>query len=248
MVTLEARNTQQTAARGAAGRPGVGPVVSARRNHRVAGIFVLTVLTVLTVLIIVPSRARAQLDTIHFLTLKTGYQTPSGDNIFEKLENEYGELQEDRKMKTTGIELDIYGASRGITGMGLGVDIHTYQKTFHFRDPDGIKPEENLFLKGFGVMFTFKAYLRLNYFYPFIGGGLGNYYVNYRQEKNPFLIRETLPEVYTFRTGFRSLLGRFGVLFEGGYTKATAQVKTPVGSGTLEMGGVFYNLGLSWLY
>ncbi|MDH4249160.1 MAG: hypothetical protein OEW39_15250 [Deltaproteobacteria bacterium] len=185
---------------------------------------------------------------LHFLTYKSGNQNPTGGDLFTLLEQVHGPVQGPRQVRTAGVEFDYYGSSRGKTGMGLGVDAQQYKATFQFRDPAGVLPPEDVFLKTASLMFTLKGYLRLGYFYPFYALGLGNYYIKYQQYNQPLYLRETLSEAYTARVGFRSLFGRVGILAEGGYIQARTKLEVWDGVGSLQFGGVFKTLGVFWAW
>jgi hypothetical protein len=227
-------------------------MVSAVRTPRGAGRLIppgiLAALALLAALLAVPGAARAQNDTLYFLTVKKGMQTPTGDTLFTNLERDHGPLLGNRTMAPEAIDLDIYGVSSGSAGLGLGVEVNRSEKTFSFRDPGQALPPELATVRIQGVLFTLKAYLRWGIFLPFVGAGLGNYYVNYEQDVDAFAIRAAADQVYTARAGFRLLLGRLGLLLEVGNTTARVNLDTPSGPSTLELGGPFTFLGLSWVF
>ncbi|HEX9843567.1 MAG TPA: hypothetical protein VGC20_12490, partial [bacterium] len=109
--------------------------------------------------------------------------------------------------------------------------------------PDGFK--STMVVKG--VLFTLKTFLRFESFMPFIGLGIGNYYLNY-SESTTLSLRDSPDEVYNARAGFRLLFGRLGLLFEGGRTHARLDVPSTSGRNSLELGGTYSNVGLSWMF
>ncbi len=194
-----------------------------------------------------PRPARAQADTLYFVTVKGGFQEPSGDEQFDLLERDHGPLEGDRRVAPLGIELDMYSV-RNRAGLALGIEVHRWEETFRFRDPAAVLPPEDVNLWGQGVLFTFKTFLRAGSFFPFVGAGLGNYYVKYRELSSGRFIQESVE--HTARAGFRFLLGRLGLLAEPGVTHAPVELETVAGEppATLELGGRYASAGLSWTF
>ena len=189
--------------------------------------------------------AAAQEGTLYFLTIKNGVSdaSGSGESIFGNFaQSAHGPLQGDRKVSTRGVELDIYGVSRSSVGLGIGMEVLEYNKTFILQDGERV----NLDAKG--VLFSLKTFLRLGPVFPYIGVGLGNYYVNYSQAAAAISLRDSPASVYNARAGVRILFGRLGLLLEAGQTRAQLPVQTDVGRATLELGGTYRNVGLSWVF
>ena len=99
-----------------------------------------------------------------------------------------------------------------------------------------------------GVLFTFKTFLRWGDVFPFFGAGLGNYYVNYDEAMSGISFRDSPDSVYNARVGVRILVGRLGLLAEAGNTHAQLPIVTGSGPATLELGGNYSNVGLSWAF
>ena len=191
-----------------------------------------------------PQGASAQTGTLYFLTVKRGLAdaSGSGENAFQLLETAggHGPLQGPRAVETTALELDIYGVSRNSAGLGIGLEVLRYAHDFTMQD--GYR----VYLRTKGVLFTFKAFLRWGDVLPFVGAGLGNYYVNYDESAAGISFRDSPDSVYNARVGLRVLLGRLGLLLEAGNTRAQLPIVTGAGPATLELGGKYGNLGLSW--
>ncbi|HUJ74528.1 MAG TPA: hypothetical protein VL359_06695, partial [bacterium] len=83
---------------------------------------------------------------------------------------------------------------------------------------------------------------------PFIGIGSGNYYVKYVQQQAGVSFLDSASGVFSYRGGFRLLMGRLGLLVETGQTLATLHLDAEGTPATLELGGYFTNVGLSWLF
>ena len=195
-------------------------------------------------LLIGAAPAAAQTGTLYFLTLKRGTTdaTGSGENLFQVLEPTRGKLTGERAVETSGAELDIYGLSGARGRMGLGVEITRYQKDFNLSGGEIVR------LRTLGVLFTLTSFYRIGIFNPFIGAGIGNYYVNYNQVQGAISVRDSPDTVYTGRIGMRVMLGRLGVVWETGSTKAEQSIPTDAGTGVLELGGAFTNLGLTVMF
>jgi hypothetical protein len=202
-------------------------------------------LLVLALLALAPATAAAQTGTLYFFTVKRGIAdaTGSGENVFQVLQaGGQGALQGDRAVHTTSVELDIYGVSRGSAGLGIGMEVLRYERNF------ALQGGEVVHMRAKGVLFSLKTFLRLGDVFPFFGAGLGNYYVNYDEAVSGISFRDSPDAVYNARVGVRWLLGRLGLLAEAGNTHAQLPIETGVGPATLELGGTYTNLGLSWAF
>jgi hypothetical protein len=187
--------------------------------------------------------AAAQSETLYFLTIKRGFTdaSGSGEDLFDRLGAAHGKLTGGRGTQTGAVELDIYGVSRDAMGLGVGLEVLGYDHDWLFGDGTQVH------LRTKGVLFTFKTFLRLGSVFPFFGFGLGNYYVNYSQTGGPSL-RDSPDAVYNVRAGVRVLLGRLGLLLEAGNTRAQLPIDTDIGRAKLELGGIYSNVGLSWVF
>lgn len=216
----------------------------ARRTHLLL-LFTAT-LAVAGLIIASPGKGNAA-ETFYFLTLKAGEMTAenSGDTLFDRLEEESGELQGDRKVSTLGIEFDLYTAPSPIFAIGLGLETHEYSKSFSFVDFSGALPSERISIEGRTLLYTLKAYLRFGAFLPFVGVGSGNYYVKYKEKIGGASFIDAAPEVWTARVGLRMLVGRLGLLLEYGQIRAPLKIRSRSDGATLELGGTYTAVGLS---
>jgi len=187
--------------------------------------------------------ARAQSSTLYYFTVKKGQLDPSnsGDTYLKELETTHGDPNDDRVVQPLSFELDIYGITSGSFGLGVGLEALGYTKTYFF--PDG----EVVHMGVKGMHFTLKTFLRYGAFLPFLGLGIGNYYVNLSQSSG-LSIRESPEEVYNARVGFRYQPNRWGILLEYGVTHAELEVPGQQNKSTLELGGQYTNLGISWIF
>lgn len=203
----------------------------------------LVVLVAAAGLVAVARPAAAQTTTLYFLTLKKGITDGgNGENLFSKVEAVHGAKNGGRAVATNSVELDIYGVGTGYTGLGVGVEMVSYSHAWVLAD------YEKVHMSTKGVLFTFKTFLRLGSVYPFFGFGLGNYYVNFDETPTGPSLRDSPDTVYNGRVGMRILFGRLGLLLEVGRTHAQLPILTDVGKATLELGGQYSNIGLSWLF
>ncbi|MEE8435109.1 MAG: hypothetical protein V3S64_10020, partial [bacterium] len=78
--------------------------------------------------------------------------------------------------------------------------------------------------------------------------GIGNYYINLGQSSG-LSLRLSPKNVFNFRGGIFVLLNRhWGLVLEAGQTSAEVDVPTATGSKTLELGGSYANLGISFVF
>ncbi len=244
--------TRMDKATGAA-RPGSAPRAPRRRAARADTTALLAPLlltplllaVLLAVLLLGARPAAAQDGTLYFVTIKKGVSdaSRSGETIFSNFaQSAHGPLQGEHKLNTRGVELDIYSVSRSSAGLGIGMEVVEYNQSFYLQDG------EKVTLDAKGVLFSLKTFLRLGPVFPFVGVGLGNYYVNYSQAAAAISFRDSPDSVYNARVGVRILLGRLGLLLEAGDTRAKLPIQTDVGRATLELGGSYQNVGLSWVF
>jgi hypothetical protein len=190
--------------------------------------------------------AAAQSNALYFLSLKRGTidATGSGENLFERLDTVagHGPLQGERSAPTWGLEFDVYGIAEREAGLGLGIEVVQYDKTWRMQDG------EEIHMRGKGVLFTIKRYWRLGSVLPFVAAGLGNYYLNYEQNPGGPTFRDSPSSAYTARAGVRWMLGRFGLLLEAGATHAALPITIDVGTADVELGGRYANGGLFWVF
>lgn len=193
-----------------------------------------------------PTAALAQTGNLYFFTVKGGSLDTSstGDQYFDYITNTegHGALLNNRKVQTINFEQDIYGISGNGVGLGVGLELLRYNKQFVFQDGERL----NTVVKG--IHFTIKTYLRLGGYFPFLGAGIGNYYVN-MDRSSGLSLRSSPSDVYNLRVGLFHLLGRhWGLLLEAGQTSAQLDVPVAGGTQTLELGGSYTNLGLSYVF
>jgi hypothetical protein len=228
-----------------AARTGARPSVPWRAGLRSAlRAGLLTALLAVLVLAAGTRPARAQEGSLYFVTIKKGVTdaSGSGESIFNDFAAAGDPLKSNRQVKTRSIELDVYGISRGNAGLGIGLEVVEYDQAFYLQSGERV----NLDAKG--VLFSLKTFLRMGPFFPFVGLGLGNYYVNYAQAAAAISFRDSPDSAYNARAGVRILLGRLGLLLEAGNTHARLPVQTSVGRSTLELGGYYRNVGISWVF
>ena len=194
-----------------------------------------------------PATVSAQ-GVLYFLSLRKGIQTPSGDNAFNEWERNHGALQNGREVHTTGVEMDVFSVSESGFGLGLGLEVHNYEKTFNFEDKNGVLPPEQVYISGNGVLFSLKTYFRFGDFLPYLGAGLGNYYLRFREQQSGLNSSQSVDEVYAFKVGARYTLGKFGMLVEAGSISALTNITLRTGKTTLQAGGSYYLYGLSYLF
>lgn len=224
---------------------GAGTAALRRVTRGCRLIALLSAAALLTALLALGGRpATAQTSTLYFLTLKHGITDGgNGETLFNKVEAVHGAKDGSRDVPTNSIELDIYGVSGGHTGLGVGVEMVTYDHAWVLADG------EKVHMNAKGVLFTFKTFLRLGSVFPFFGFGLGNYYVNFDETPTGPSLRDSPDTVYNARVGMRILLGsHLGLLLEAGNTHAQVPIFTDVGKATLELGGPYSNVGVSWLF
>lgn len=206
-------------------------------------------LIVLLAAAVLPERARAQEATLVFLTVKTGEQQAGGGTLFDTLAANHGPLQENRTVIRRGAELDIYAVTRRKYGLAVGLELMDYDKTFTFSNPAGGLPPEYLRLQARSFLYTLKGFLRFGDFLPFVGVGSGSYYVSYSEQASRLSFVDSATNVFSYRAGFRWLLvGRLGLLVEAGEISAPIRVFSNGKSSTLDLGGSFYNAGLSYVW
>lgn len=189
--------------------------------------------------------AWGQTGTAYFITVKKGSldASSSGDTFISEIETTqgHGDLVGDRISQPFSIQFDIYGVSASRVGLDIGLELLGYNKSFIFADG------ERVYITVKGMHFTFNTLARLGAFMPYIGFGIGNYYVNLVQSSGLDL-RTSPEEVYNAHAGFRVMAGRLGILVEVGITSALTEIPGLSGDATLELGGTYTNLGLSWLF
>lgn len=192
--------------------------------------------------------AAAQEATLYFLTVKQG-QEQVGGNLFNTLAANHGPLQGDKTVTQTGFSFDIYAVTRKKYGLAISLELMDYDKTFPFKDPTGTLPPEQVRLQGRSVLYSLEGFLRFGDFLPFIGIGTGTYYVSYNEQVSKLSFIDTATNVFTSRIGFRWLLvGRWGILAEVGQTSAPIQVVSNNKTSTLDLGGPFWNGGISYVW
>ena len=247
MVTPSRHTPAPAAAR--AGRSGIAPPSAAgalRRGARWLG-FPLALLLLGIGLQARP--AAGQEATLMFLTLKEGEQAAGGGTLLGTLSAAHGPALENRTAIRRGVELDIYAVTRSKFGLAVGLEVMDYLKTFSFSDPSGALPPERLRLDARSFLYTLKGFLRFGDFLPFIGIGSGTYYVSYNEELSQLSFLDSSIGVLAYRVGFRWLLvGRLGLLVEAGEISAPIQVFSNNAMSTLDLGGSFFNAGLSYVW
>lgn len=208
-----------------------------------------TLLAALLASALLPGAARAQEATLFFLTAKTGEQQAGGGSLFETLAASHGPLQDNRTVIRRGMELDIYAVTRHKFGLAVGLEVMDYEKTFAFSDPAGGLTPERLKLDGRSFLYTLKGFLRFGDFLPFIGLGTGSYYVSYNEEVSQLSFLDSATGVLAYRAGFRWLMSRrLGLLAEAGEISAPIKVLSNGTVSTLDLGGSFFNAGLSYAW
>lgn len=206
----------------------------------------LLISLVISLLAGVPAAALGQSGNLFIFSVKAGRldTSTSGDTFIDFLEtNEgHGALKTSRQEDTINFEQDIYAISSARVGIGIGLEILSYRKQHVFQDGETL----NIVVKG--VHFTFKTYLRLGALFPFLGVGIGNYYINLDQSSG-LSLRLSPKDVYNFRGGVFFLLSRnWGLVLEAGQTSAEVEVPTTTGSETFELGGTYANFGISYVF
>jgi hypothetical protein len=198
---------------------------------------------------LLPGSALAQERTLVFLTVKQGEQQAGGGSLFGTIAANHGPLQDSRTVTRTGIELDIYAVTRHKYGLAVGLEVMDYDKTFTFSDPNGVLPPERLRLDARSFLYTLKGFLRYGDFLPFVGIGTGTYYVSYNEQVSGLSFLDSATNVFAYRAGFRWLMaGHLGLLVEAGEISAPLRVNSNNTNSTLELGGSFWNAGLSWVW
>ena len=189
-------------------------------------------------------------ETLYFLTLKRARMSAegAGDNLLERLAEEHGEVQDDREVATSGVELGIYAAASSRYGIGVSLEVHDYAKEYDFSDNGGGLPPEQIRLETRALLYTLNGFLRFGRFLPYVGLGTGNYYVKYRERAAGVSFIDTAPQVWTVRAGFRMLFGRLGLLAEAGQIRAPLTIRSRSEQSTLELGGDYTALGISWSF
>lgn len=227
-------------ARPATARPGRGPLAAALAGALLA----LVALAGLSA-----RQAQAQEHTLVFLTVKQGEQQTGGGSLFGTLAANHGPLQDDRTVTRRGIELDLYAVTRHKYGLALGLEVMDSDKTYRFSDPNGVLPPERLRLDTRSFLYTLMGFLRYGDFLPFAGIGTGTTYVSYNEEVSGLSFLDSATNVFSYRAGFRWLMaGRLGVLVEAGEISAPIRVNSNNTTSTLDLGGSFWNAGLSWVW
>lgn len=193
-----------------------------------------------------PAAALGQSGNLYFLSVKRGLldTSTSGDTFIDYLETSegHGALLTGRQEDTIAFEQDIYAISGAGLGLGVGLEILSYKKQHVFQDGETL----DIVVKG--VHFTLKTYLRLGGLLPFLGAGIGNYYVNLNQSSG-LSLRISPKNVYNLRAGLFFLASRsWGLVLEAGQTSAEVEIPTATGSETLELGGSYATLGLSYVF
>jgi hypothetical protein len=187
--------------------------------------------------------------TLVFLTAKTGEQQVGGGSLFGTLAANHGSLQDSRTVTRNGFELDIYAVTPKKYGLAIGLEVMDYDKTFTFSDSTGVQTPERLRLQARSFLYTLKGYLRYGDFLPFAGIGTGTYYVSYNEEVSGLSFLDSAVNVFAYRVGFRWLMiGRIGLLVEGGEISAPIKVNSNNTTSTLDLGGMFWNAGLSYVW
>lgn len=212
--------------------------------HGLAGCLLMALL--ISLLAGFPAAALGQSGNLYFFTIKGGQldTSTSGDTFIEYLATTegHGALQTSRQEDTINFEQDIYAISASGMGLGVGLEILSYTKQHVFQDG------ETLSMVVKGVHFTLKTYLRLGRLFPFLGAGIGNYYINFEQSSG-LSLRLSPKDVYNLRGGIFVLLSRhWGLVLEAGNTSAEVDIPTANGSKTLELGGSYANFGISYVF
>jgi hypothetical protein len=187
--------------------------------------------------------------TLVFFTVKTGEQTAGGGDLFDTLAANHGALRDSRTVTRNGFDLDIYAVTPHKYGLAVGLELMDYDKTFHFSNPSGGQTPENLRLQTRSFLFTLKGYLRFGDFLPFVGIGTGTYYVSYNEKVSGLSFLDAATSIVAYRAGFRWLMvGRLGLLVEAGEISAPIHVTSNNTTSTLDLGGAFTNVGLSYVW
>jgi hypothetical protein len=226
-------------------------MVTPSQRLRPAGLAGLARLAALVAALAVLAAARpahAQEATVFFLTAKTGQQEVGG-SLFKTLANNHGPLQENHTVNRAGFELDVYAVTRKKFGLAVGMEVMQFDKTFTFFDKSGVLPTERLRLDGRSFLYTLKGYLRFGNVLPFFGVGTGSYYVSYDEKVSKLSFLDVSTPVLAYRAGLRWLVaGHWALLAEGGEIIAPIHVTTGNQGATLELGGSFWNLGVSYAW
>jgi len=192
--------------------------------------------------------ADAQEATIYFLTAKAGQQDVGG-SLFKTLAANHGPLRDAKTVTREGFDFDIYAVTRHHYGLAIGIDLMDYDQTFHFQGLSGVQTPEQLRLQARSILYTLMGFLRFGDFLPFIGLGTGTYYVHYNEKVSGLSFADAAADVFAYRAGFRWLMvGRWGLLVEVGQIDAPLRVLSNNVSSTLDLGGGFYNVGLSYVW
>ena len=206
----------------------------------------LAILAALTLaLTAAPRRAPAQGQLAYFLTLRSGVQNAegSGDTLFEDFEAEHGPFTGTRDVETEGLEFDLITFPSQDYGVGLGIEYHQYFKVFFFQDPTGALPSSRITLKGRALLYTLKFYRRFDSFWPYLGLGTGNYFMNF-SEGGMVRFFEASTEVYHGRVGVRIPIGSWSLVLEYGRTHAPITIQTRPNLPVLELGGTYRSVGI----
>jgi hypothetical protein len=195
-----------------------------------------------------PRQVQAQEATLFFLTAKGGQQDVGG-SLFNTLQATHGHLLDSKTVDRAGFDLDIYAVTRSKFGLAIGLEVMQFAKTFSFQDPTGVQTPEQLHLDGRSFLYTLKAFARYGDFLPFFGIGTGTYYLSYNERVSKLSFLDVATDVFSYRAGFRWLLaGRWGMLAEYGEISAPLRVQTNNTTSTLQLGGTFWNAGISYVW
>lgn len=225
-------------------------MVTRRRTARPAGIARLLRLAVLAAAAaaLAAGAAQAQEATLYFLTAKVGQQEVGG-SLFKTLAANHGPLQENQTVNRQGAELEIYAVTRHKYGLAVGLEVMEFDKTFTFFDKTGALAPEHLRLDGRSFLYSLKGFLRFGDVLPFIGIGTGSYYLSYDEKVSQLSFLDAVTPVLAYRAGVRWLVaGRWGVLAEAGEISAPLHVTTNNTRTTFELGGSFWNVGVSYVW
>lgn len=180
--------------------------------------------------------ATAQSDNGVYFIYKGGYHDPGHDTMFDHLERDHGPMRQERRLYPWAIELDIYADAGPNSGLGLAIEMNRAVNTYHFADGTRV----HAYTKG--VNFLLKTYARWGFFWPYVAGGIGNYYMNFQQPGLSF--RDSPHTVYSGRVGVRLQGNGWGILAEAVQTDALLRVNTLSGPGKAQLGGYTQYLGI----
>ena len=164
------------------------------------------------------------------------------DSYLSTLENEHGEIKENRQVSPIVLSFDFY-KTNGAVASGFGIEGHSYKKIYTF-----VNDSSQITIQAAGLLYGLSFYYRGNYWYPFIGFGTGNYSAKVKEELAADRIKTfgtvfgQVDKPFYYKFGARIPFNGMGFIITQQYISADIEVATV--NKPLSLGGSATLLGM----